>query len=153
MCINCTGATLLDFSQQKYNLGGMKMTKKRVFISFDYDYDIDLKNLLVGQSKNPDSPFEIVDMSIKEPIASNWKENARRRIKGCDVVVIICGTNTDKAKGVSAELKIAQEENISYFCLNGRSDKTCVFPVGVRANDKKYKWTWDNLKLLFNGAR
>lgn len=129
------------------------MAKKRTFISFDYDYDIDLKNLLVGQSKNSDAPFEIVDMSIKEAIASNWKENARRRIKGCDVVVIICGTNTNKATGVSAELKIAQEENISYFCLKGRSDKKCVFPVGIKDTDKMYKWTWDNLKLLFNGAR
>jgi hypothetical protein len=30
----------------------MAVTKKRVFISFDYDHDIDLKNFLVGQSKN-----------------------------------------------------------------------------------------------------
>lgn len=44
------------------------MLKKRVFISFDYDHDVDLKNLLIAQSKNSDSPFEIVDMSIKETI-------------------------------------------------------------------------------------
>ncbi|MCZ7628547.1 MAG: hypothetical protein M5U19_05600 [Microthrixaceae bacterium] len=30
-----------------------------VFISFDYDHDLDCKNLLVGQAKNPDTPFEI----------------------------------------------------------------------------------------------
>ena len=129
------------------------MAKKRTFISFDYDNDSDLKTLLVGQSKNPDSPFEIVDMSIKEAIATNWKENVRRRIKGCDVVVVICGTQTDKATGVTAEIKIAQEEGIPYFCLKGRSDKTCVMPKGVRTSDKMYKWTWDNLKQLINGAR
>ena len=56
--------------------------KKRVFISFDYDNDSDLKTLLVGQARNSDSPFEITDMSIKEAISSNWKDNARRRIKG-----------------------------------------------------------------------
>lgn len=38
------------------------MLKKRAFISFDYDNDSDLKTLLVGQARNPDSPFEIVDM-------------------------------------------------------------------------------------------
>ncbi len=65
--------------------------KKRVFISFDYDNDSDLKTLLVGQARNSDSPFGITDMSIKETISSNWKDNARRRIKGCDVVVVICG--------------------------------------------------------------
>ena len=31
---------------------------KRVFVSFDYDYDKTLKDFLIGQAKNPDSPFE-----------------------------------------------------------------------------------------------
>jgi hypothetical protein len=31
------------------------MAKKRVFISFDYDHDEALKNLLVGQSRNADT--------------------------------------------------------------------------------------------------
>ena len=58
--------------------------KKRVFISFDYDHDSDIKGSLVGQAKLPDSPFEIVDMSIKEAIVSNWKSNARKRISELD---------------------------------------------------------------------
>lgn len=33
------------------------MAKKRMFVSFDYDNDARLKNLLVGQSKNEDSPW------------------------------------------------------------------------------------------------
>lgn len=124
------------------------MIKKRVFISFDYDYDIELKNLLVGQAKKPDSPFEIVDMSIKEAIADDWAENARRRIKGCDVVIILCGTHTDRARGVSTELNIARDENIPYFFLEGRKDKRCVLPVGAHWNEKMNSWTWDNLKCL-----
>jgi hypothetical protein len=48
-----------------------------VFISFDYDHDSDLKTLLVGQSKNADSPFEIVDASVKEHLTGDWKQKAR----------------------------------------------------------------------------
>ena len=129
------------------------MTKKRTFISFDYDHDADLKTLLVGQSKNDKSPFSITDMSIKETIDKNWKNNARTRIKGCDVVVVICGKNTDSAKGVSAELEIAQEERIPYFLLWGRSSEKCVKPKAAKNTDKIYKWTWDNLKALIGGAR
>ena len=44
------------------------MAKKRVFTSFDFDHDEDLRNLLVGQSKNADSPFEMADWSVKEPM-------------------------------------------------------------------------------------
>ena len=129
------------------------MTKKRAFISFDYDYDSDLKNMLVGQARNYNSPFEITDMSIKEAIDRNWKENARRRIKSCDVVIVICGKHTNTATGVSAELKIAQEERVSYFLLWGRSDEICVKPSAAKDSDKVYKWTWDNLNLLIGGSR
>lgn len=129
------------------------MNKKRTFISFDYDHDVSLKNLLVGQSKNDDSPFEILDMSIKEAIAYNWKDNARRRIRSCDVVVVICGEHTDTATGVSAELEIAQEESTPYFLLHGYPDKVCKKPKTAKNNDKIYNWTWDNLKLLFDGKR
>ena len=127
--------------------------KKRTFISFDYDHDHDIKECLVGQARNPDSPFEITDMSIKEPISSNWKENARRRIRGCDVVVVLCGEHTDTASGVTAELTIAQEEGITYFLLRGRSNRPCAWPNHRYTTDKMYNWTWDNLKLLFQGAR
>lgn len=41
------------------------MTKKRVFISFVME-DVKLRDLMVGQSKNPNTPFEFVDMSIKK---------------------------------------------------------------------------------------
>ncbi len=127
--------------------------RKRVFISFDYDNDNDLKNLLVGQARNSDSPFDITDMSIKEPIKKDWRDNARRRIKSCDVLVVICGETTDTANGVSAELKIAQEEGIPYFCLWGRSNKKCTKPISANSSDKIYKWTWDNLKSLIGGKR
>lgn len=129
------------------------MSKKRVFISFDYDHDENLKNLLVGQSRNPDSPFSIFDMSIKEPIKTKWKENARKRIKSCDVVVVICGCYTDSADGVRIELEVAQEENIDYFLLKGHDDKKCVKPQSAKESDKIYAWTWDNLKKLIGGAR
>lgn len=129
------------------------MAKKRAFISFDYDHDLDLKNLLVGQARHPDSPFEIIDLSIKEVISSNWKANARRRIKGCDIVIVICGKHTHTATGVSAELQIAQEENIPYFLLRGRSNGTCVKPIVAKSSDKMFSWTWDNLKFLVGGAR
>jgi len=127
--------------------------KKRAFISFDYDNDADIKVMFIGQAKNEDSPFEITDLSIKEAITDSWKVKARDRMKRCDVVVVLCGTSTNTAAGVSAELKIAQEEKIPYFLLSGRNDKNCVAPKAALATDKIYTWTWENLRLLFNGNR
>lgn len=129
------------------------MATKRVFTSFDFDHDEDLRNLLVGQSKNPDSPFEMADWSVKEPMTGNWKDKVRTRIRKCSLVIVICGEHTDTAGGVSAELGIAQEENIPYFLLWARSSKTCMKPKSAKSTDKIYKWTWDNLKALIGGAR
>lgn len=129
------------------------MTTTRVFISFDYDHDDVLKMLLVGQVKNPDSPFKLADWSIKEHIDKNWQDKARQRIRAVDVVCVICGVHTNSATGVSAEIKIAQEEGVPYFLLWGYSDKNCVKPLAAKLSDQIYKWTWPNLKSLIGGAR
>ena len=129
------------------------MTKQRVFTSFDFENDQDLRTLLVGQAKNPDSPFELADWSLKEPLTGDWKEKIRTRIKSVDQMIVICGEYTDKATGVSAELEIALEEEKPYFLLWGRSGKTCKKPKAAKSADKMYKWTWENLKNLIAGDR
>ena len=65
-------------------------TKTPVFISFDYDHDAALKEFLVGQAKNENSPFFIRDWSIKRE-TRRWKVEARNRIQRSKVVIAICG--------------------------------------------------------------
>lgn len=129
------------------------MSKKRVFISFDFDHDEDLRNLLVGQSKNEDSPFEIADWSVKEPFSRDWELKVRERIKKTECVIVICGNHTNTASGVSVELSIAKEERIPYFLLAGRKEGLNKKPQSATSSDDLYKWTWDNLKLLIHGNR
>lgn len=129
------------------------MAKTLVFISFDFDHDEDLRNLLVGQAKNPDSPFELADWSVKDAMSGNWKEKVRTRIRSVDQVLVICGEHTDTAAGVSAELQIAQEERKPYFLLWGHSGKKCKKPTAAKSTDKIYEWTWPHLKSLIGGAR
>ena len=126
----------------------------RVFTSFDYDHDESLRTLLIGQAKNPDSPFEMHDWSVKEPFAAvNWQDQVRAKIRKVDQVIVLCGTSTHTATGVAIELRIAREEQKPYFLLAGYSDKTCVAPTSAAASDKIYKWTWDNIKSLLQGNR
>ncbi len=40
------------------------MAKIKAFISFDFDHDENLRNLVVGHAANPDSPFEIIVRSL-----------------------------------------------------------------------------------------
>lgn len=126
---------------------------KRAFISFDFDHDEELRNALIGQARNTDSPFKIADWSLRERFSRNWKEKVRRRIRQTDLTIVICGEHTHQAKGVAAELTITQEENKPYFLLWGRPNKTCHKPAMACRSDKIYKWSWDNLKRLIAGQR
>ena len=116
-------------------------SKKRVFISFDFDHDEDAKIMLAGQAKLPDSPFDFTDASVKEPLSGDWKDKVRRRMGNVDVVIGLCGEHTHTAKGVATEIEIAQEESVDYFLLAAYSDKTCTKPISAKAPDKVYKWT------------
>lgn len=128
------------------------MTKSRVFISFDYDHDARVKDLLVGQARNPGSPFEIADWSIKRA-SPGWEADARRRIRAAEVVVVLCGQQTHTATGVAQELSIALEEGIPYFLLAASANVICTKPTSALAADKLYRWTWDNLTALIGGSR
>ena len=123
-------------------------TKTPVFISFDYDHDAALKAFLVGQAKNEKSPFFIQDWSIRRA-SKRWKEDAKGRIRRCNVVIAICGRHTNKAAGVTAEIQIAREVGVRYALLRGYKDGRVERPAGTSwFSDEIYDWTWDNLVRL-----
>ena len=126
---------------------------QRVFISFDYDHDEDLKNALVGQAKYPNSPFEMADWSIKEPLSGNWQAKVAERMKRTSVVAVMCGHWTHTAQGVAAEVKIAQQMRKPYFLLAGRNQGNNTKPKTAQPSDKLYQWTWANVEALLAGRR
>ena len=124
------------------------MARKNAFISFDHDHDGFLRTALAGQAKHPDSPFDIIDRSVKEPLTGNWKEKVKGRIGRADVVIVICGQHTHTASGVAVELQIAKDLRTPYFLLRGYSDKVCTRPTSASTYETMHDWTWDNLKKL-----
>jgi hypothetical protein len=131
----------------------MNYRKTKVFISFDFDHDQDLKNLFAGQAQHDDTPFEISDLSVKQALFGDWRAKVRQRISNAEQVVVICGEYTHTATGVSDELRMAQELNKPYFLVKGRSNKNCSWPSGSKSSDKMYNWTWENISLLLQGNR
>jgi Thoeris protein ThsB, TIR-like domain len=129
------------------------MAARRAFISFDYDHDEDLRVMLAGQAKNPATPFVMQNWSVKEPMTGDWKAKVRSRIRSTDLTIVICGAYTHTATGVATELTITREEGKPYFLLWGRPNAACMKPTTANASDKIYRWTWDNLKALIEGAR
>jgi hypothetical protein len=122
----------------------MTDAKKRVFVSFDFDNDLALKNLLIGQARNPDSPFEVADFSLKETQPEHeWLQKARQAITRSDVFIVLLGTKTHRASGVRKEVKIANELGKARFQLKLQDTN----PEPVEDAGRVYNWTWDNLKV------
>jgi hypothetical protein len=122
------------------------MSHVRVFLSFDVLHDRDLGDRLVEESRKPASGFEVSARSESTGMMSRLDERMRRRIMEADEVIVICGEHTEDSPQVSAEIRIAQEEQKPYFLLWGRRELMCTRPVGAKPNDSMYSWTWDILR-------
>jgi len=122
------------------------MAKKRVFVSFDFDNDKALKDFIIGQARLPDSPFEVIDASLKEadPMKT-WQEKARAAISRSDLVLVMVGPGTYRAPGVLNEVQIARAANIPIVQVISHEDGN--YPAVPDAG-RLHKWNWDNLKNL-----
>ena len=118
---------------------------KRVFISFAVE-DVTYRNFLVGQAKLDKSPFEFVDMSVKQPWDEKWKTNCRTKIKGCDGMVALISKNTAKADGELWEIQCAYDEGVPVM-LMWVNDERPTLPALIK--DKRINvWSWANLKTF-----
>lgn len=83
--------------------------KKIVFVAFAIE-DERQRDFLKGQSLHPRAPYEFVDMSVKEPYDSNWKDRVRTRIRRSHGVIVLASKNSLSSSGQKWEVKCAKEE-------------------------------------------
>jgi len=119
--------------------------KNRIFVSFAVE-DKTLRDFLVGQAKNEKSPFEFVDMSVKQPWDAAWKTNCRTKIKGCDGVLAIVTKNTKNASGQLWEVECAKEESIPRRGIYGSTENRPTTLPSEFEGVRVVSWTWDNIK-------
>lgn len=121
--------------------------KKVVFVAFAKE-DEASRNLLKGQSLNTKSPFEYVDMSVKEPYDNSWKTQTRTRIKRSDGVIALISKNTSKADGELWEIKCARDEGKPLMGIWIGEYRTKPAEMGSAPCKV---WTWDNIADFING--
>lgn len=124
-------------------------SKNRIFISFAIE-DKWARDYLVGQAKNERSPFEFVDMSVKQPWDERWKTQCRTRIKGCDGAIALVSKNTKRADGQLWEIRTSKEEGVPIRGIyTTTDDRPASLPselLGLRV----VGWTWANIKAFLD---
>jgi hypothetical protein len=122
------------------------MPKKKVYISFDFDEDRALKDLLIGQARNHVCPFEVIDHSLKEAAPeAGWEEKARDRIHRADLVIVLLGSHTHHAPGVLREIRFARREKKKIVQLIGHKNAPHRRVPGAGI---LYRWTWENIQKI-----
>lgn len=113
--------------------------KKVVFVAFAIE-DERSRDYLKGQSLNTRSPFEYIDMSVKEAYDEAWKEKVRARIRRSDGVLALVSANSLESSGQKWEIKCAKEEGKA---VRGmwiyKDDRTKIDGLSTMV------WTWDNI--------
>lgn len=118
--------------------------KKVVFVAFAIE-DERSRDLLKGQSLNTKSPFEYVDMSVKEAYDSKWKEKVRARIKRSDGVIALISKNSLTSSGQKWEIACAKEEGKKVLGIWAyKDDRTNV--AGVRT----VVWSWPAIETFID---
>ena len=115
---------------------------KVVFIAFAIE-DESQRDLLKGQSLSTSSPFEYVDMSVKEPYDSGWKDRVRTRIRRSDGVIALVSKNTLKSTGEKWEINCAKEEGKKLIGLWAYTDDRTK--PDVLDGHRIITWTWDGI--------
>ena len=113
--------------------------KKVIFIAFAIE-DVSIRDMIKGQSLNTDSPFEYVDMSVKEAYNEEWKKKVRTRILRSDGVLVIVSKNSLTSSGQKWETQCAKEEEKTIRGIWAyKADRTDLAGVNTMV------WTWPNI--------
>ena len=81
------------------------MAKVKVFLSFEFKRDRDLRGSFFKEAHRSD--YQIENYSLKEPYSphdDSWKKKARQLIDLSDVVIVVLGDDTHSASGVEKEI-------------------------------------------------
>lgn len=113
--------------------------KKVIFVAFAIE-DVRIRDMIKGQSLHTNSPFEYVDMSVKEAYDEEWKKKVRTRILRSDGVLVIVSKNSINSSGQKWEIQCAKEEKKKIRGIWAyKDDRTDLAGVNTMV------WTWDNI--------
>jgi hypothetical protein len=123
----------------------MAEIRKRIFIAFAAE-DKTYRDFLVGHARNPKTPFDFYDFSVKVPYEEKWKTSCRTRVKGCDGVIALISKNTVNADGQLWEMKCALDEGIPTMLMWINDDRP-VLPASL-SGKRINIWSWNNLETF-----
>lgn len=114
-------------------------SKKTIFVAFAIE-DERIRDMIKGQSLHNDTPFEYIDMSVKEAYETDWKNKVKARILRSHGVLAVASRNSPGSVGQKWEIQCAKEVGVPVRGIWGYKDDRTEIP-GVQT----MVWTWENI--------
>lgn len=111
------------------------MERKKIFVS----YAIEEKHLLtsfIKESKKEAIPYELIYLSEKDPVSTDWRALCRNEIHKCDAVVFLISPYLKLSEGAFWEMKYSKDEGkpmLSVFVGDGGIRDKPIDLTGVTA--------------------
>ncbi len=127
------------------------MPTLNIFVSFEFDKDVDLKNNFYEQARTQ-TQHRVRNCSLNEAYPDEkWRRKAREAIRVCDVVIVLIGEDTHNSPGVIVETDIAR--SLGKPVIQVRPQNRPYRGVPRLGAPIPWRWTRINAKLaeLFPG--
>ena len=126
------------------------MTKKKIFIGYDYDNDKGYKNILLAWDKNKVFDFNFTDKSADVSVNSHdagvIKRAISAKINQSDIFLCLIGEHTQKNEWVKWEIGKAIELGKKMVAVKIKKD--CKSPDEIKSANAKWamSFTFDAIK-------
>lgn len=118
--------------------------KKIVFVAFAME-DERQRDFLKGQALGPRAPYEFIDMSVKQPYVSEWKERVRTRIRRSHGVIALVSKSSLTSDGQRWEIQCAKAEGRPLLGIWAYSNDRTTLP-GIRT----VRWSDANISRFID---
>jgi hypothetical protein len=125
---------------------------KKVFVSFDYENDSNLRELLRAWNANRSHQFNLIDKTPKEINSNDYKkvkERLTKNIRQSDVTLVICGEEANRKHPHS---NLIEDNNWQWWEINKSLEEDIpLIGVRVKTNHSLCTPLRRNAKSVING--
>jgi hypothetical protein len=132
------------------------MSKKNIFISYDYDNDKSYKNLLLAWDANKEFDFNFTDhsadVSIDSTDAAAIKRAISAKINGAQYFLCLIGEKTIFSRWVRWEIEKAVELKKKIVAVKIKSTNTSPSEINGVGASWAMSFTFDGIKAAIKNA-
>lgn len=119
------------------------MAEIKVFVSFEFDRDKQLKGCFVSQADRNELSLKVIDTSLLEEFkGGTWRQKASAAIRSSDLVIVLVGQDTTTAQGVKDEVNLALQYKKELLQIRPKGKKYGT----VENAGPLHAWRWKSIR-------